>query len=323
MHNRLNRLMNLSGLALGAWLFCSSVAQANTTWPGLRGPSYDGAVHDAQLFDGEGGNLSIGWIRDLGSGYSVVSVDGRRLIAAFQAGTEDVVAAFDLEHGDELWRQSIGEAYAGHDGSHNGPIATPVLHEGRVFGLGPRGNLFAFDAGNGKPIWNLDLVKELEAEMPFYGFSSSPVVAEGVLVVEIGAGEGKAFGGFATDTGKLMWTTGTDTIAHQSPIVTIVDGEQQVIAVGKKTIVAIDPASGEEIWSYEHNGDDRAMGGETIVPVPAGEGRLLLMNDHPESVMLQITRGGLLRDHRAVDRRFDQGLLRDPRLPRRLPLWHE
>jgi outer membrane protein assembly factor BamB/enterochelin esterase-like enzyme len=278
---------------LAVWcLALTPTTQANTTWPGLRGPSYDGAVHDAQLFDGEDGNLSIGWIRDLGSGYSVVSVDGRRLIAAFQAGTEDVVAAFDLEHGDELWRQSIGEAYAGHDGSHNGPVATPVLHEGRVFGLGPRGNLYAFDAGNGDPIWSLDLIKELEAEPPFYGFSSSPVVAKGVLVVAIGAGEGKTFGGFSPDTGELLWTTGTDIIAHQSPIVTIIDGDQQVLAVGQKTLVAIDPSSGEEIWSYEHNGDGRAMGGETIVPVPAGEGRLLLMNHHPESVMLQVSREG-------------------------------
>ena len=242
MHDRLHDLRIPSTLALGAWLVCTSAVQADTIWPGLRGPSHDGAVHDAQLFEGEGGDLSIGWIRDLGSGYSVVSVDGRRLIVAFQAGSNDVVAAFDLEHGDELWRQPIGEAYAGHDGSHDGPIATPVLYEGRVFGLGPRGDLFAFDAGNGKQIWKLNLMAELEATPPFYGFSSSPVVAKGVLVVGIGAGEGKAFGGFDTDTGELLWTAGTDTIAYQSPIVTVIDGEQHVVAVGQTTIVAIDPA---------------------------------------------------------------------------------
>lgn len=121
--NPKTRIATTIALAL---LTMATLAPANTTWPGLRGPSYDGSVHDAQLFGDEGGALSIGWIRDLGSGYSVVSVDGRRLIAAFQAGSEDVVAAFDLEHGDELWRQAIGEAYAGHDGSHDGPIATPV-----------------------------------------------------------------------------------------------------------------------------------------------------------------------------------------------------
>ena len=35
-------------------LTLTSMAHANTVWPGLRGPSYDGAVHDAQLFEGEG-----------------------------------------------------------------------------------------------------------------------------------------------------------------------------------------------------------------------------------------------------------------------------
>ena len=287
----MHHLLALSTLAIGGWILCTSATQADTTWPGLRGPSYDGAVHDAQLFEGEGGELSIGWKRELGSGYSVVAVDSRRLIAAFQAGADDVVAAFDLEHGDELWRQSIGEAYAGHTGSHDGPIATPVLYEGRGYGLGPRGDLYAFDAGNGDEIWKLNLVTDLEVEPPYYGFASSPLVADGVLVVEIGAGEGKAFGGFNPDTGELIWTAGTDTINYQSPIVTVVEGEQHVIALGNKTVTALRPADGEVLWTYEHNGDERDMGGNTIVPLPAGDGRLLLMNTHPTSVMLQITKG--------------------------------
>jgi hypothetical protein len=95
-----------------------------------------GAVRDAQLFEGESGELAIGWKRNLGSSYSTVSVDDSRLITAFQAGADDVVAAFDLEHGDELWRQRIGEAYKGHTGSHDGHIATPVLVDDRLYGPG-------------------------------------------------------------------------------------------------------------------------------------------------------------------------------------------
>ncbi len=84
----MTRLRLAAGLTLSA-LSLTAIVQANTTWPGLRGPSHDGAVHDAQLFDGESAELTIGWKRDLGSGYSVVAVDSRRLVTAFQAGAQD------------------------------------------------------------------------------------------------------------------------------------------------------------------------------------------------------------------------------------------
>ena len=281
----------LTFYTLFALFLVAAATNATTTWPSFRGPQYSGAVPDAQLFDGDAGGLEIGWKRDLGSGYSMVAVDSKRLVTAFQAADKDVIAAFDLEHGDEIWRYEIGEAYAGHSGSHDGPIATPLLVEDRVYGLGPRGDLFAVDAGNGKPIWSLNLVEDLEAEAPYYGFSTSPIMAEGVLVVEIGAGEGRSFGGLDPATGELLWATGTDSIRYQSPVIASIGGEQQVIVVGNKTLSAIDPASGELIWTYEHNGDERDMGGNTIVPVPAGDGRILLMNSHPTSVMLQIEKG--------------------------------
>ena len=46
--------------------------------------------------------------------------------------------------------------------------------------------------------------------------------------------------------------------------------------------------SGSVVWSYEHNGDSRAMGGRTIVPLPAGRDRVFLMNKQDSSVMLKI-----------------------------------
>nr|MBA3887442.1 hypothetical protein [Acidobacteriota bacterium] len=41
---------------------------------------------------------------------------------------------------------------------------------------------------------------------PHYGFASSPLVAGGVLVVQIGAGTGQAIAGFDVATGARRWT---------------------------------------------------------------------------------------------------------------------
>ena len=46
----------------------------------------------------------------------------------FTAGDADVLAAFSVDTGDELWRYRIADAYAGHDGSHDGPISTPLMN---------------------------------------------------------------------------------------------------------------------------------------------------------------------------------------------------
>ena len=263
-------------------------AEASNTWLSLRGPSHDGTVRDARLFDGEIEELTVTWKRELGAGYPVVVVDGERLVAVFQSGESDVIAAFDAESGGELWRHEIGPAWAGHTGSHDGPIATPALADGRVFALGPRGHFVAVDATDGSLLWTTHLVDDLGVEAPFYGFASSPLVAAEVVVVQIGGGEGKGIAGFDVASGELLWSAGNDSVAYQSPILTTLGGRTQVVAAGHSHVMGLDASSGTALWSYEHGGDERDMGGNTIVPVPAGENRILLLHQHPESVMLEI-----------------------------------
>ncbi len=109
-------------------------------------------------------------------------------------------------------------------------------------------------------------------------------------MVQIGAGEGKSVAGFEAATGELLWSAADDPVQYHSPVLATLGGRRQVVAAGDTHLTGIDPATGEVLWSHEHGGDERAMGGATIVPVPAGEDRVLLLHRHPESVMLEITR---------------------------------
>ena len=276
-------------------LFCAFSAlalpaQAADGWPGFRGPDSNGAV-DGLLLGDASSALAVGWKRALGSGYSSVVVGDGKVVAMFAAGDADVVAAFDVGSGDELWRYRIADAYKGHDGSHDGPISTPLIAGGRVFGLGAWGHLFAVDAANGKPVWTTQVVDDHGAVKPYYGFTSSPILVDGVLVVEIGAPEESAIAGFDPGDGKLMWTAGDDGVEYQSPIAATIGGREMVLAAANTKLFGIEPSSGEVLWSYEHGGDESAMGGRTIVPVPAGDGRFLVMNKVDASTMLQISAG--------------------------------
>ena len=288
MHRRFQGVVIVVGIIC---ILAGSSVLAEGDWPGFRGPGHDGAVPaDEGALSRDSLTLDLAWKRALGPGYSSIAVVGDRLVTMFTASEVDVMAAFRTDTGDEIWRYAIADNYAGHDGSHDGPISTPVIGQGRAFGLGPRGQLFALDLATGAEIWKINLVEDLEATVPYYGFSTSPLLADGVLVVEIGAEDGKAIAGFNPEDGSLLWTAGDDTIEYHSPIVAGIAGEQQVVAAGQENIYGLNARSGEVLWQYKHEGDKRAIGGLTIVPLPAGEGRLFLMNKVDSSVMLKVVK---------------------------------
>jgi len=277
----------VGGIVTGAVVGTTTAAD----WPGLRGPAYDGAAREARLLGESGGGLAVGWKVPLGPGYSAVVVADGIAVTMFGAGPDDVMAAFAVDTGKEVWRTRIGEAYKGHDGSHDGPISTPAIGQGRVFGLGPRGDLFALQASDGKEIWRKNLTTEFGSEAPYYGFSTSPILVDGVLVVEAGGKDGKAVVGLDAATGKVLWSAGDDGVEYQSPVAALIGGELQVVAVGAKKLYGIAPRTGKVLWSYEHQAEDNVPGGGSMIPVPSGPGRFLLMNKADSSSMVEVKRG--------------------------------
>ena len=259
---------------------------AGSDWPSFRGPGHDGAVDGTPL--DEATALQVRWIRELGAGYSAVSVAGDLVVTMYADGDGDFLGAFCAESGEERWRYRIGDTHKGHDGSHDGPISTPLIAGGRVYGLGPWGQLFCVDAADGRELWSTHLVDDHGGQKPFYGFTTAPLLADGVLVVLLGGEGERAVAGFDPADGRLVWALGEDEISYQSPVLAEIAGRRQVIAAGKTKVWGIDAATGNALWRFEHGGDDRAMGGHTIVPLPVGDDRVFLMNKLESSVMVAV-----------------------------------
>lgn len=85
------------------------------------------------------------------------------------------------------------------------------------------------NAENGKLIWIIDLINEYHSVPPFYGYTTSPVLFEDVLIVQIGGKDGKTIAGFDKDNGSLVWTAGRDSINHQSPIMMTIGGKYKIM----------------------------------------------------------------------------------------------
>ncbi|MEE8147582.1 MAG: PQQ-binding-like beta-propeller repeat protein, partial [Longimicrobiales bacterium] len=236
--------------------------------------------------------LGIAWKRPLGQGNSRVTVADGRAITLFSDGEFDNLVALDADTGEEVWRYRIAPTYIGHDGSMDGPHASALLNEGVLYSLGSSGHLFAVDLDGGGEVWSRDLVAELGAQAPFWGFASTPVVDRNVLVVPTNSTAG-SISGFDKLSGELLWSVGDDRVGYQSPAVMTLGGIRQVVAVTNHQIMGIVPDTGEVLWTHRHS--EKALDGSSE-PVPLGGDRFLLTPSSTEQVsdaaLYEVTRDG-------------------------------
>ncbi|MBA3886986.1 MAG: PQQ-binding-like beta-propeller repeat protein, partial [Acidobacteria bacterium] len=123
---------------------------------------------------------------------------------------------------------------------------------------------------------------------PHYGFASSPLVAGGVLVVQIGAGTGQAIAGFDVATGARRWTAGDDTVQYQSPVLLRLGSREIVVAAGATRLTGLDPATGGVLFHHPHGGVPGDISVSSAVPVPAGDGRVFLKTHSDGSTMFRL-----------------------------------
>ena len=266
---------------LGA--FALGGGSVNDSWPRYRGAAFNGISGAKGLFH-KGYGLKIAWKKDLGSGYSSISLASWVAVTMFSDGKDDFMIALDASSGDEEWRYRIAETHRGDGGSDSGPLSTPTIDGHHVFGLGPHGHLFALDLKTGKEIWALNLAEDLKAVKPLHGFATSPLVAGNTLVVQTGSEQG-AITGFNKYTGKQLWSAGNLAVNYQSPILTELLGTRQLICGGDKKLIGLDPANGKLLWEYPHGGSR-----QDYSPVMVGKDAFFVRNNNWHSVLIRASK---------------------------------
>ncbi|MEM7349406.1 MAG: PQQ-binding-like beta-propeller repeat protein [Acidobacteriota bacterium] len=261
-------------------------------WPLWSGPAGNLTSLGNGIFDrgdaGDGSSFGLEqvWSRPLGSAYSGILVTDGRLVTTFSDGTSDYLVALDASSGAEQWRYRISDTYKGAPNADDGPLATPTVDAGVVYGLGTWGGLFAVSLEDGKERWRLDLVADFGAVMPHFGFTTAPTVLGDLLVVETGGDDGRSISAFERETGALRWSTGDDTVTYQSPLVLNLGGETSLVAITDRSLLGLAPETGEVLWQHQHTeGDGRGF--TAAQPVPVGEGGILLI-DGREAALFQV-----------------------------------
>ena len=159
-----------------------SLAWAEQDWPQWRGSHRDGKSSETGIlneFTSEGPPL-LWEAKDLGAGYSSISVAGGRIFTLGRRGDAEQLIAVDEQDGREIWAADVGEG-----GHSNG---TPTVDGQRVYVIGLNGDLICADTNSGEVIWRKDFEKDFGGKMMSgWGYSESPLVDGNRLVCTPGA----------------------------------------------------------------------------------------------------------------------------------------
>ena len=204
------------------------------------------------------------WARPLGEGHSAILVEGGQiytmyrplgLLSLVRRSQEEVVIALDAATGKTVWEFKYSAPLDGLDFSQGaGPHSTPLIAGNRIYATSTRRELFALDKSTGRRVWSHDFIKEYNAPSPGRGYTCSPLLYNGTVIVTMG-GAGQAIAGFNQQTGALVWKAGDFEGAPASPILIDVDGQQQVVLFAGERVAGLDPASGRMLWSHPHKTD--------------------------------------------------------------------
>ncbi|MCC6367552.1 MAG: PQQ-like beta-propeller repeat protein [Bryobacterales bacterium] len=226
------------------------VTAVPAVWTSFRGPDLDGVYRQGEILTKwpEKG-LPLVWKQPIGLGYSSFVAGEGRAYTIEQRRDKEVVAAYDLQTGKELWTHAYAAFFQESMGG-DGPRATPTYHGGYVFSLGATGQLCVLNAKTGEVRWARNILDENQASNLPWGMSASPLIVDDKVVVQPGGNHGNSVAAYNKHTGEAIWKSLDDTQAYTSPMLVTLAGRRQILTVTKTRVVGLDPESGRLLWDY-------------------------------------------------------------------------
>lgn len=266
------------------------VKSARSYWTNFRGPARDGRYDETPIrtnWPAEG--LPLLWKQPIGGGYASFVVAEGIAFTIEQRRRQEVVAAYDLETGRELWTQGSDAEFKESMGG-DGPRATPTWEAGRLYALGAQGDLRCFEAKTGKLNWSKNILKDNGADNLQWGMSGAPLIVDDKVIVLPGGRAGKSVVAYNKLTGAQVWKSLNDTQAYVSPMLVTLAGKRQIVVVSATRIVGLAVEDGSLLWESGWNTD---MGINVSQPIVIDANRFFISSGYGKgAALVEVTGSG-------------------------------
>jgi len=261
-----------------------------TYWTDFRGPVRDGRYDETPIqtaWPAEG--LRLLWKQPIGGGYASFVVAEGVAFTIEQRRRQEVVAAYDVETGRELWTHASDAEFIESMGG-DGPRATPTWEAGRLYALGAEGDLRCFDAKTGKLNWSKNILKDAGASNLTWGMAGAPLIVDDKVVVLPGGRSGKSIVAYNKLTGAQVWKSLNDMQAYVSPMLVTLAGKRQILVVTSNRVVGLGPEDGALLWESSWNTD---MGINCSQPIIIDANRFFISSGYGKgAALVEITGSG-------------------------------
>lgn len=305
------RSIRLGRLA-AAWLLPSLLSVATVVagdWPQILGEKRNGIAPSEKLAESWAATgPRVLWNRPIGSGFSGVAVATGRVFVFDRQKDQERVTAVAADTGKQLWQSSFKANFVPAYVNDNGPRCVPTVHGNRVVVFGAQGGLHCLDVKTGKTVWSHDTMalfnskRSFRGEPPegYFGKGSSPVVLDGLVIVNAGGAEKNAgVVAFSLADGKIAWKATDVRASYSSPAVARIGGKIQVVFAARLNVISVDPKTGKELFRFPFGRPGPTITGAN--PVMLGDQVFVTASYGFGAVMARINGGKIQETWRSDD----------------------
>ena len=221
-------------------LFCVCIGVEAGNWPHWRGPNFDGSSSEKGLPAVFSKTEKVKWVAPMPGAAAATPIvwEDRVFVSSVDQSKRSLVAiCLDRKTGKELWRNEVASGDRQDDKS-NYASPSPVTDGKSVYFFYGNGELAAFDF-SGKKIWARSLHKDYGSFAFLWTFSTSPTLADGRLFIQV----------LQRDRA--------------------VNGRGQATGRNDSYLLALDAATGKEVWRHVRPADAREESLEAFTtPIP-------------------------------------------------------
>ncbi len=219
-------------------------------WTDFRGPNRDGHYDQQPIrTDWPADGPSELWRIKVGGGYASVVIAEEHIFTIEQRRGQEVVAAYSLASGNELWTHGWQASFQERLGG-DGPRATPTWNDGRVYALGGEGELRCLDATTGDLIWKHDILRENDADNLVWGMSAFVLVVDNKVIALPGGTNDNSIVAYDKLTGEVLWKSLSDAQAYTAPMLVTLAGQRQLLIVSAERMMGVSVEDGALLWEY-------------------------------------------------------------------------